>query len=221
MYWKAGKDSHEDIIELYVKKDKLLIDNELPPNFVRVEIVPENNDYLNPNGKWIFKLDVKKAAWWNKEYEKLCWNALPLWKKKVYTFNLEEAKNPIHPFKIESPEITEEILELLKIWASVWASVWDSVWDSVGASVGASVRASIRASVWAYIGLMFPKIKKWKYIDYTKEPFNKIKSYPFQACVDLWKMGLVPSYDSYNEVWRLHGLKGGEVKILWEGKLDK
>jgi len=197
IYWEAGVDSHEDIIDLFKSKDKLLLDDEYPANFIRAEIVPENNDYLNPDGKWIFKFDDKRPDWWNKKFEKLCWGELPKWKKKVYIFNLEEVKNPIYPFKIEPPEITEEVLKLLKIGASVWDS--------------------IRGSIWAYIGSFF-KIKKWKYIDYKKEPFNKIKGYPFQSAVDLWKMGLVPSYDG--KIWRLHGLKDGKVQVLWEGKIN-
>ena len=220
VYWKAGVDSHENIIDLFKKKDKLLTDNKLPADFVRIEIIPENNDYLNPDGKWIFKLDDKKPEWWNKEYEKLCWNALPIWKKRVYSsFNYIEAKNPIHPFKIESeitPEKLKEAIELLKIWALVRALVGASVWDSVRDSVRALVRDSVRDSVWAsvgaYIGSFFPKIKKWKYIDYKKEPFNSIKGYPFQSAVGLWKMGLVPSYDG--KMWRLHSKNG----IEWEDK---
>ena len=37
----------------------------------------------------------------------------------------------------------------------------------------------------------------------------------FQAVVDLWNKGLVPSFDG--KVWRLHG--GPDGKVLWEGKL--
>ena len=245
IYWEAGVDSHEDIIDLFKSKDKLLSDNELPSNFIRAEIVPENNDYLNPDGKWIFKFDDKRPDWWNKKFEKLCWGELPKWKKKVYIFNLEEVKNPIYPFKIEPPEITEEVLELLKIWDSIGNSICNSIWVSVGDSIGASIRdsigdsigdsvwdsirdsigdsvrdsvgGSVRGSIWAYIGSFF-KIKKWKYIDYKKEPFNKIKGYPFQSAVDLWKMGLVPSYDG--KIWRLYGLKDGKVQVLWEGKIN-
>jgi hypothetical protein len=122
------------------------------------------------------------------------------------------------------------------VWASVGASVWDSVWASVGDSVWASVRDSVRASVrdsvgasvwdsvWAsvwdsvrdsvrdsvgaYIGSLFPlKRNKWKY---TKK--IKSKGYPFQPAVDLWKQGLVPSFDG--KIWRLHG--GPKATVLWE-----
>jgi len=106
------------------------------------------------------------------------------------------------------------------VWDSVWASVGDSVWASVGDSVWDSVRASVRASVWdsvwasvrgsirAYCGYIFASVvKKWKYVE------HKEGEYPFQPAVDLWKMGLVPSYDG--KLWRLHG--GKDARVLWEG----
>ncbi len=93
------------------------------------------------------------------------------------------------------------------IRASIGASIWDSIGDSIGASIGASIDA--------YIGTLFPKITDWKSIDKKKPPFNKIKGYPLQSTVKLWKLGLVPSFDG--EKWRLHG--GKNAKILWEGKL--
>ena len=149
--------------------------------------------------------------------------------EKLFKWNYPEACNPIHPFKIKPPKrITKKHLALLKNWESVRASVWDSVgasvWASVGDSVresvrasvwdsvGASVWASVRASVWAYIGSLFTSvIKEWKYIK------HKTGEYPFQPAVDLWKMGLVPSYDGRK--WRLHGHE--DVRVLWEGELKK
>jgi hypothetical protein len=109
------------------------------------------------------------------------------------------------------------------VWASVWASVRDSVWASVGASVWASVRDSVGASVWAsvwasvrdsvwasvrdseaaYIGTLFPSIKKWQYINHDEG------IYPYQSCIDLLRQGLVPSYE--REKWRLHAGPDGHV----------
>ena len=145
----------------------------------------------------------------------------------LFGWRYSEAANPIHPFKLSFPKTTDREISLLKDWDSVGDSVWDSVgdsvgdfvgdfvWDSMGASVwdsvGASVWDSMGASVWdsvgAYIGSFFPGIKTWKYID------HKLGQYPFQPAVDLWKMGLVPSFDG--KTWRLHG--GEKGKILWEG----
>ena len=126
--------------------------------------------------------------------------------EKLFGWNYREATNLTHPFEIKPPKkITDEHMITLKQWDSVRASVWDSVWDSVRASVWASVwdsvRASVwdsvRASVWAYIGYLFGSlVKSWKYIKH--EPGQ----YPFQPAVDLWKAGLVPSYDGMT--WRLH-----------------
>ena len=151
---------------------------------------------------------------------------------KVFKWRYTEACNPINPFKIPPPEITEKHIELLKKWDSVWdsvwdsirasvwdsigASVWDSVWDSVGdsvwdsvgdsveASIGASVRDSVNVYIEVYIGYLFqPCVSKWE------------KNYPYQVALDLWKCGLIPSFDG--NIWRLHG--GKDAKILWEGKI--
>ena len=153
---------------------------------------------------------------------------------KLFGWNYTEAINPIHPFKIKPPKITENEIALLKVWDSVGdsvrgsvgdsvrASIWDSVRGSVGVSVGGlvggvvgglvwdsvgdSVGGLVWDSVWGYIGSLFPDIKNWKYISHEKG------IYPYQCCVDLWKQGLVPSYDG--KVWRLHG--GPIAKILFE-----
>ena len=110
----------------------------------------------------------------------------------------------IHPFKDVKfdGEITEEILDKLKEWASVRASVRASVW----ASVRDSVRDSVGDSVGAYISSFF-NLESWEYID-SGQCIN-----PFQSCIDLWEMGLAPSYDG--TVWRLHSYKG----VVWEGKI--
>ena len=120
----------------------------------------------------------------------------------------------IHPFKIEPPKITEKHIELLKQWASVrasvrasveasvWASVEASVWDSVGASVRASVEDSVWDSVWdsveAYISSFF-------------DIWNGKN--PYQSCIDLWEMGLIPASDG--KIWYLTSKNG----IEWKGKI--
>ena len=110
---------------------------------------------------------------------------------KLFGWNYSEAINPIHPFKIKCPKITDKHIKLLKQW------------DSVGGSVRDSVGGSVRDSVGAYIGSLFPNIKKWEYINHKKG------IYPFQPAVDLWRMGLVPSFDG--KIWRLHGGLNGEI----------
>jgi len=216
VYWKTGVDSHEGILDLYKKQDSNLNDEKTPPlnTFARIEIVPPKEDYLNTNfGEWIFQIDESiKPSFLKDKHADLCRQALLDWTKVIYTFNLEEARKPIHPFKIVLPsEITEEHLALLKQWASVRDSVRYSVRASVGDSVWDSVWDSVGDSVWAYVGSLFP-LSEWKYIDYKNPLFEKGK-YPFQSVVDLWKLGLVPSWDG--KVWRLHG--GEKAEILWKG----
>ena len=161
--------------------------------------------------------------------------------KELFQWDYELACNPVHPFKIKPPKITKKHLALLRQWdsvrhsarGSVWYSVWDSAWysvwgsvgysvwasawDSVGGSVWNSARDSVGHSVWdsvgdsawGYLGFMFKDaIEDWKYVNHKKG------EYPFQPAVDLWNMGLVPSFDG--NVWRLHGGKNAE--ILWKEK---
>jgi hypothetical protein len=95
------------------------------------------------------------------------------------------------------------------VWASVGASVRESVSasvrESVSASVWAIVSASVWASVWAYIS-DFMECENWEYID------HKPGENPFNPCIELWKQGIVPSYDG--KKWRLHTKNG----IAWEGE---
>jgi len=169
---------------------------------------------------------------------------------KLFGWKYTEVINPIRPFTIKPPKITDEHIDLLKQWDlvrdSVVASARDLVWDSIGnaavctfwpsvadavkdlivdtvrdliwrsakpSSVGRMernlVRDTVRDSIWAYVGSMFPNIKKWEYID------HKPGEYPFQPVVDLWKQGLIPSFDG--KTWRLHG--GKKAKVLWEGEI--
>ena len=120
-------------------------------------------------------------------------------------YRLSEVLNPINPFAIKPPKITDEHITLIGEWNSVRNSVGNSVWDSVRNSVWDSVWDSVGA----YTGSLFTNIDKWNGIDHKKG------EYPFQPAVNLWKQGLVPSYDG--SVWRLHGGKNAEV--LWSGKV--
>ena len=54
----------------------------------------------------------------------------------LFGWKYREATDPINPFRIPTPPITPDVLELLKEWASVWA----------------------------YFGSLFPNIKDWKYV---------------------------------------------------------
>jgi len=108
-------------------------------------------------------------------------------------------------------------------WGPIWFSVGDLtrdlIWDTISdlnkdsfnvlpwglsqISVRNSVWDSVADSIWAYVGSLFPEVKKWKYISHESD------KYPFQPAVDLWYQGLVPSFDG--KVWRLHGGENGEV----------
>ena len=192
--WKLGTDSHDDLLKSAGIADDTKDPNEI--KFCRIEISPEDGDYLNSDAKYKFKIDTDIVpVWWEEGHEKAAWLAFQKWKKQLDKILVR--KPIIHPFHIDPPtEITEEHIRLLKEWDSVRASVGDSVWASVGASVG------------AYIGTFFvlPR-ESWKY---TKN--IKTEEYPFQCLATLWERGLVPSFD--RKKWRLHG--GKDAKILYE-----
>ena len=196
--WKMGIDSHDDLL-----RSANIEDNSKDPKtitFCRVEISPEKKDYLNPDSKYRFKVDMDfTPTWWTEDHEKVAWMAFQKWKKQLDKILFR--KEIIHPFKITEPVITDEHIRLLK----EWASVGDSVWASVRASVGDSVRA--------YYGSFFilPR-HDWKYTENVNT-----EEYPFQCLVTLWEHGLVPSFDG--KTWRLHA--GENAKILWEGTLEK
>ncbi len=223
--WKWGVDSHEELISLIGARD-----DGRKQDFVRIEIPPRNGNYLSPD-EWIFRVDqADTPSWFKGEYaEKMCRVEQKEWLKKLDKILVH--KPIVHPFRdIKPPKrITKEHLDLLKKWDSVWDSVRDSVWDSVrdsvrasvGASVWASVRDSVwasvrdsvRDSVWAYVGSFFNLPRSaWKYTEQITG-----MGYPFQPVVDLWNIGLVPSFDG--ESWRLHG--GGDGKVLWKEKKGK
>jgi len=237
--WKAGLDSHDQLVTHYDLKD----DRADRPGFARVEIVPDHDrqyPYLWPEKPWRFVLDeMVEPEWFKHSHEQAAWKAFEEWKAEVYgSFNYQEARNPIKPFQGEPTTPTEEDIALLREWAevrermgtpvewrvsksvewrvgesvgesvprSVGESVHRSVYENVDGSVGESVHRIVCPLMWAYIGSLFPGIQKWKYIDHEEGV------YPFQASVDLWRRGLVPSYDG--ETWRLHS--GKKPQIVWE-----
>ena len=159
-------------------------------------------------------------------------------------FKYSEAIKPLDPRAIIPPtEIETKVLTLMydwdsvrssvwasvwdSVWASVWASVWDSVrdsvwasvWDSVRDSVRSSVRSSVRDSVrdieYAYVGTLFPQVKKWKYLSHKEDEC------PFQSAVELLRLGLVPVIDQYTKTGYLcHPKQNDKADILWKGTLD-
>jgi len=105
------------------------------------------------------------------------------------------------------PSVADAVKDL--IVDTIRDSIWRSAKTSIGRMERDLVRGTVRDSIWAYVGSLFPNIKKWEYVD------HKPGEYPFQSAVDLWKQGLVPSFDG--KTWRLHG--GKKAKVLWEREM--
>jgi len=134
--WKLGIDGHTVLAELGGYTDRTL------GEFAKIEIIPKNGDYLNPDS-WEYHVDESPVPKWCGTKEKeLCLAAHKKWLKKLEKFI---NRHPIvHPFKLAPPAtIQPKHIRLLKKWASVW--------DSVG----------------AYIGSFF-NIPVWKYVKHPK-----------------------------------------------------
>ena len=96
-------------------------------------------------------------------------------------YDLYHALWPVNPLDILNDPSDEDWKELDKwdsVRASVRASVRNYVWDSV--------RYSVSDSEAAYVGSLFPAIKKWKHIEHEEGV------YPFQSAVNLWNRGFIP-----------------------------
>ena len=186
--WKMGVDSHSELVDEFKLRDNT--DRKDGMTFARFEITPVNKDYLYPD-KWTFTLDERiKPTWWNEGCEMLCWEAHKEWERELDKVLVR--KPMVHPLTGRTPpeRITKKHLSILKQWDSVWASVWDSV------RVYTSSFFTLPRSEWKYTG------------NIECDTDN-----PFQPCIDLWELGLVPSFDG--KTWRLHG--GKDARILWEG----
>jgi len=148
--WKLNKQSHHELIDLAG-----YCDTEDCKNFVRVEIAPRNENYLNPD-KWIFKIDEEeRPRWFSPAHEQACWDAFKIYEKELYKIVIK-GKKIIHPFSdikaVKKKGITKIQIKLLKKWDSVRDSVRSSVVDSVGNSVGSSVVDSVWSSVRDSVG---------------------------------------------------------------------
>jgi len=243
--WKFGVDSYDDLIKLAGYKDDKSDAHDL--QFARVEISPKNDDYINPDAIYLFRLDEKiKPSWWSDSYENKCWDAQVKWLAELDKILIR--KPIVNPFDITPPTtITEEHIALLREWASVrdsvgasvWdsvrASVWASVWDSVRASVRDSVRDSVRASVWdsvwasarAYVrASVWDSV--WAFVGaYLGSFFNlpraewkyteHIKTPDYPFAMAIRLWELGLVPSFDGTIWRLHG--GKMAAILWEGKL--
>ena len=205
--WEAGIDSHDKLLTKHNIVDDTSDGDMI--KFARIEITPDEG-YLHPEGNWTFKVDENTSPRWiTPKKKQACYDALEQWKKYVYSkINLEEARNPINPFKLPKRIPTPEDIELLHKWAPFRHTaneiVIDTVRDTVGNTVWDTVWATVGNTVWdtvgAYTGSLF-NIEKW-----GNYPAG---TYPFQPAVDMWKHGLVPSYDG--KTWRLHSGSKGEV----------
>ena len=99
------------------------------------------------------------------------------------------------------------------LWNSLWDSFWDSVIELFNDETWGDIWEGLYGSViGAFYGYMcsFFYIKSWIGFKHLPEYQN-----PFQSGIDLWDVGLVPSFDG--KTWRLHSGENAEVVYEIEG----
>jgi hypothetical protein len=215
--WRT--DSHSSIIDFYQKEGKIAKGNNVEDKFNKFEYDPLTKRFS------VDQINTKNDS----EHAERFVNNLDF--KTIIPELI--IKPIIHPFEdCKKKRVSKEIISLLKEWNSVFALVnkankliLDSVNNSVFASVNNSVFslvnnsvfssvpdlvfASVLDSVWAYFSSFFD-LKNWGYVEH-KEGFN-----PFQCCIDLWEMGIVPSFDG--NTYRLHSGKNADVIYVIDKK---
>jgi hypothetical protein len=80
VYWSENSDSHENIIKEYNLRE---MDIRCRATFVRVEIVPPENDYRVPLSRWVFSTDQDLIPEWydSSDAERRCRAELKKWRK--------------------------------------------------------------------------------------------------------------------------------------------
>jgi hypothetical protein len=239
--WKMGVDSHEDLLKIAGYKDDTR-DPEII-EFARIESAPKNGSYLEPD-KWVFKIDMDiTPKWWTLAHKRACERAHKAWLKKLEKILVRKAI--VNPLTLQPPEITPEILQLLKEWDSVrdsvwdsvkdsaWAAVGDSVWDSAWDSVRDSVWDSVKDSVWDSVGdSAWDSVRDsaWDSVRdsawaYTGSFFVlPRKAWKYTEKIPGKEYPFKPAVTLWElglvasfdgKIWRLHG--GKDAKILWVG----
>ena len=150
-------------------------------------------------------------------------------------FRYHEFVNPIDPFDVPAPDITDEIISLVREWDSVRRLVWNSVKDSVIYSVWNSVivslwdpacdsvwdliRNSVKVSVWDSVwnsvkDSVWNSVKDsvwdsvWAYIGSL---FLHIETWKYVK-PDEWNKGKYP-FESGAKLWKM-----GLIPVFYDGK---
>lgn len=151
----------------------------------------------------------------------------------IEPFRFHSIVQPLNMPKVETP--TEKMIELLEKWASIREFLYYFRHYSVGHSVVNTIKSSMAQptaefllnsvvksvvlnglfdgtqcdayvdAIYAYASSFF-HFKEWDKV--KNEPFVN----PFQSCIDLWNMGIIPA--SNGKYWRL--CSGEEMDTIYE-----
>src|SRR5574343_426672 len=131
--WHLSSDRHEDIIEQYGLMDRAPV-----PDFVRVEVAPDDNKYLLPFEAWTYRVDQDKVPdWYSAKWaEEQTRAELPAWKaSRGWFFDAMEFVEtiPATPwFKaVESPDPAWRMFDTRDAaYAAASAAARDAAYDA-------------------------------------------------------------------------------------------
>jgi len=179
-----------------------------PMNPFEIECPKITDEHITLLNRW---KSVRKSIWWSVHHSTR-YSRYPV-QGTILDWIWETLESPIIKTKTGA-------------WAWTWDKsnyappefclrpIWKPLWESILIPIQMSIQSTDRMSkalvygsvsdfVQAYTGSFFPNIKEWRYVKHEPD------EYPFQPAVDLWKQGLVPSFDG--KIWRLHSKDG----IVW------
>jgi hypothetical protein len=161
-------DSHEKIIEHFKLDDKRTSD------FVRVEMVPPEGNYLLPLKQWEYELDQRETPeWYNaKNAEESVRDVLPVWKMaRPWFFDAMKLVRTIKKVKWYNP--TRRPRKVWKVYkdraaagaaaraaraagaaaGAAWDAAWDAARNAAGDAAGVAAWVAARDAAWVAAGV--------------------------------------------------------------------
>jgi len=133
--WHLSSDRHEDIIDQYGLMDRAPV-----PDFVRVEVAPDDNKYLLPFEAWTYRVDQDKVPdWYSAKWaEEQARAELPGWKAcRGWFFDAMEFVATIQATQwFKAVEPPDPAWRMFDTWAAARDAAWAAARDAARAAAG-------------------------------------------------------------------------------------
>lgn len=174
VYWQVGKDSCDDLMELYsLKTDE---------SCIGIHVVPDNSEeypYLYPDEPWTMLVyNAESPSWFTAEMEEAVWSAFEEWKNTVYSIfdykALLELKtnDTIAAAPADNYVPTEEDIEAFMGYALDTNSLVTFMRSSVLNTIQAAVGQSVSSDAYNYIQKIRSELNTQDMIVGILTPFN-------------------------------------------------